>query len=146
MAYLQRWHDWCYVKLLLSRRVLCTPYNHALCQFLQSHICKVHACLTVTCHLHFGQNDRDLLHATVVTQGRNRYRNKSQHRKSTLEKNILLPLLRESIPWPFNHESSALTTELSLLPWVRWVRFHMVCELKGTRGVTSIFIKSLTNE
>ena len=45
----------------------------------------------VTCHLHFWQNDRDFLRATVVTRGWNGYRNKSQHRKSTLEKKILPP-------------------------------------------------------
>ena len=50
---------------------------------------KVYACLAVTCHLHFWQNDRDFLRATVVTRGWNGYRNKSQHRKSTLEKKIL---------------------------------------------------------
>ena len=47
--------------------------------------------LAVTCHLHFWQNDRDFLRATVVTRGWNGYRNKSQHRKSTLEKKILPP-------------------------------------------------------
>ena len=31
--YLQRWHGWCRVKLLPSRRVLCTPYNHAQVSF-----------------------------------------------------------------------------------------------------------------
>ena len=36
---------------------------------MQIHIHKVSACLAVTCHLHFWQNDRDLLHATAVTQG-----------------------------------------------------------------------------
>ena len=71
--------------------VLCTPYNHAPCHFMQSHIRKVYACLAVACHLHFWQNDQDLLRATVVTRGRNGYRNKSQHRKSTLEKKILPP-------------------------------------------------------
>ena len=45
---------------------------------MQSHIHKVHACLAVTCHLHFWQNDRDLLRATAVTRGWNGYRNKSQ--------------------------------------------------------------------
>ena len=45
--------------------------------------------LAVTCHLHFWQNDWDFLRATVVTRGWNGYRNKSQHRKSTLEKKIL---------------------------------------------------------
>ena len=48
-------------------------------------------CLAVTCQLHFLQNDRVLLCATAVTRGRNRYQNKSQHRKLTLEKKILLP-------------------------------------------------------
>ena len=49
MVYLQRWHGWCHMKLLPSRRVLCTPYNHAPCHFMQSHIRKVYACLAVTC-------------------------------------------------------------------------------------------------
>ena len=63
--------------------------------------------------------------------GWNRYRNKSQHRKLTLEKKIIPPLLQGLEPatfqsWvsnhscrhlnllPFNHESGTLTTELSL--------------------------------
>jgi len=50
-----------------SRRVLRTPYNHAPCHFMQSHIRKVYACLAVTCHLRFWQNDRGLLRATAVT-------------------------------------------------------------------------------
>ena len=81
---------------------------------MQSHIRKVYACLTVTCRLHFWQNDRDLLCATAVTQGWNRYQNKSQNRKLTMEKKIILPLCRDSNPGPFNHEFGALTTELSL--------------------------------
>ena len=93
-VYLQRWHSWCHMKLLPSRRVLCTPYNHAPRHFMQSHIRKVYACLAVTCHLHFWQNNRDLLCATAVTRGWNGYRNKSQHRKLTLEKRILPPLLQ----------------------------------------------------
>ena len=50
-------------------------------------------CLAVTCHLHFWQDDRDLLRATAVTRGWNGYRNKSQHRKLSLENKILPPLL-----------------------------------------------------
>ena len=45
----------------------CTMSRH----FMQSHIRRVHACLAVTCHLYLGQNDRDLLRATVVTRGGN---------------------------------------------------------------------------
>ena len=95
MVYLQRCllHGWCHVKLLPSRCVLCTPYNHAPCHYMQSHMRKVHACLAVICHLHFWQNDWDLLRATAVTRGWNGYRNKSQHRKLTLEKIILPQLL-----------------------------------------------------
>ena len=36
---------------------------------MQSHIRKVYACLVVTCHLHFWQNDRGLLRATAITHG-----------------------------------------------------------------------------
>ena len=61
----------------------------------------MYACLAVTCHLHFWQNDRDLLRATVVTRGWNGYRNKSQHRKSTLEKKILLPFQQGFEPATF---------------------------------------------
>ena len=91
-------------------QILCMPYNHAPCHFMQSHIRKVYACLAVTCHLHFWQNDQDLLHATAVTHGWNDYRNKSQHRKLTLEKKILLLLLQGFKPatfqawvWRSNH-------------------------------------------
>ena len=77
---------------------------------MQSHIRKVHACLAVTCHLHFWQNDRGLLCAIAVTRGWNGYQNKSQHRKLTLEKKILPPLLQWFEPvtfrswvWHSNH-------------------------------------------
>ena len=99
--YLQRWHGWCHMKLLPSRRVLCTPYNNAPCRFMQSHIRKVYACLAVTCHLHFWNTDRGLLRATAVTRGWNGYRNKSQHRKLTLEKKILPPLQQGFEPATF---------------------------------------------
>ena len=62
---------------------------------------KVYACLAVTCHLHFWQNDRDFLRATAVTRGWNVYRNKSQHRKSTLEKKILPPFQQGFEPATF---------------------------------------------
>ena len=53
----------------VSAQVLCTPYSHGPCHFMQSHIRKVYACLAVTCHLHFWQNDRDPVRATAVTRG-----------------------------------------------------------------------------
>ena len=72
----------------VSVQVLCTPFNHA-----PVYICRVYVCLAVTCYLHFWQNDRDILPAPAVTQGFNEYRNKSPHRKLTLEKKIIPPLL-----------------------------------------------------
>ena len=54
---------------------------------------RVNACLSVTCHLHFLQNDRGLLRSTAVTRELERAPNKSQHRKLSLEKKILPPLL-----------------------------------------------------
>ena len=54
---------------------------------------RAYACLGVTCHLQFWQNDRDLLRATAVTRGVERTPNKSQHRKLTLEKTITQWLL-----------------------------------------------------
>jgi len=75
--------------------------HHTLCHFMQSHIRKVHAYLAVTCNLHFWQNDWDLLRATVVTRGWNGYRNKSQHRRLTLEKKMFPPLLQGFEPTTF---------------------------------------------
>ena len=97
--YLQCWHGWCYMKLLPSRHKFCV--HHTTMSLMQSHILKVCACLAVTCHLHFGQNDRDLLRATAVTWGWNGYWNKSQRRKLTLEKKILPPLLQGFEPLTF---------------------------------------------
>ena len=88
---------------------------------------KVYACLAVTCHLHFWQNDRDFLRATVVTRGWNGYRNKSQHRKSTLEKKILPPFQQGFEPATFqsrvrcsNHW--AIPAPCVLLPCKIWIR------------------------
>ena len=88
----------------ISAQVLCTPYNHAPCHFMQIHILKVYVCLAVTYHLHFWQNDRGLLRATAVTRGWNGYRNKSQHKKSTLEKKILPLFLQGFEPATFRSQ------------------------------------------
>ena len=85
----------------VSAQGLCTPCNHAPCHFMHSHIHKVHACLAVTCHLHFWLNDQHLLHATAVARGWNGYQNKSQHRKLTRQKKILPPPLQGFEPLTF---------------------------------------------
>ena len=102
----------------VSRHVLCTAYYTTMYDFTVSLNAKAHTqgAFVSSCNLHFLQNDRDLVRATAVTRGWNRYRNKSQHRKSTMEKKISSRSCRDSNPRPFGHESGALTTELSPLP------------------------------
>ena len=82
----------------VSAQVLCTPYSHAPCHFMQSHIRKLYVCLT--CHLHFWQNSQDLLRATAVTRECNGYRNKSSQKVDTGEE-ILPPLLQGFEPATF---------------------------------------------
>ena len=99
------------------------PCTSLQCHFIWSRIgrCRVNVCLAVTCHLHVWQNDRDLLRATAVTRGRNGYRNKSQHRKLTMEKEILPPLLPGIEPEAFRLRACLSTTELSSLPIGKWL-------------------------
>ena len=51
--------------------------TNAEARFNKIRIRKVYACSALTCQMHFWQNDRDFLRATVVTRGWNGYRNKS---------------------------------------------------------------------
>ena len=92
------------------------PCTSLQCDFMQIKPHMSGACV-FSCPLHFWRNGRELFY--VLTRGWNGYRIKGQHRKLTLEKKILRPLLRDSNPQPFNHESSALTTELCPRP-IQW--------------------------
>ena len=123
----------------VSAQILCTPYNHAPCHFMQSHIRKVHACLAVTCHLHFWQNDRDLLRATAVTRGWNGYQNKSHHRKSTLEKKILPPLQRGFEPATF--QSRVRRSNHGAIPatWMQLIVTQRGCSFRTLSGNTRVF-------
>ena len=57
-------------ELLPLQRMFCVytiqPCTRLQFHFIRSHIDRVCACLAVTCHLHFWQNDRDLLRATAT--------------------------------------------------------------------------------
>ena len=79
---------------------------------MQSHIRKVYACLAVTCHLHFWQNDGIFLRATAVTGGGTdteiRVSTESRPRRRKFSRHPS----RDSNPRPFNHKSGALTTDL----------------------------------
>ena len=102
-----------------STKLSCTSLQ---CHFIWSHICTVHMCWFVTCQLRFWQNDWDILRATAVTLGQNRYQIMSQHRNLTVEKNIL-PLLLLGLPTPLSltHESCLLPLSYpSSLTWCQW--------------------------
>ena len=92
-------HGWCHVKLLSSQRV-CSVYTiqpcTMPCHFIQSHICMVHACLAVTRHLHFWQNDRDFLRANAVVW--NGYRNESAQKVDPVEEKLSRRSCRDSKP------------------------------------------------
>ena len=119
--------------------------TNAEARFNKIHIRKVYACLAVTCHLHFWQNDRDFLRATAVTRGWNGYRNKSQHRKSTLEKKILPPLLQGFEPATFqsrvrcsNHWAIPAPRDLSE-PYTGYVGAPaLACCTRLSRGVSVV--------
>ena len=103
----------------VSAQFLCVHHTtNAPCHFMQSHIRMVYACLAVTCHFHFWQNDRDLLRATVVTRGGG---TDVEIRVSTesrpWRRQFSGRSCRDSNPRPFNRESGALTTELSPPPF-----------------------------
>ena len=57
------------------------PCTSLQCYFIRSRIRKMHVCLPVTCHLHFWQNDRDLVGATAVSPGWKGYRNNYLYNK-----------------------------------------------------------------
>ena len=84
-----------------SRRVLRTPYKHAPCHFMQSHIRKVYACLAVTCYLRFLAEWPGSFTCYCGNTGVELIPNKSQHRKLTLEKKILPPLQQGFEPATF---------------------------------------------
>ena len=70
----------------VSVQVLCTPYNHVSCHFMQSHIRKVYA---FSCNLPPALLAEwlGLSRATAVTRGWNGYWNNSQHRSNPEEEN-----------------------------------------------------------
>ena len=109
-----------HAKLLQSWCKFCVHYT-TMHQFTVSlswiHIPRVYVCLVVTCHLHFGQNKQALLHATVVTQGWNGYRNGHQHEQNVYheeEHSYATPAGTQ--PKTFWSGVWHSTTELFLLP------------------------------
>ena len=125
--YLQRY--FCYMadvtwNLLLSRRTFCV-HRTIMHQFVMSRRC---VCLAVTWHLHFRQNGRDLLRANTVTWGWNRFQNKSQHRKLTLEKKILPQFVLGLELATFRSRVQRSSTELSLLHKLIGFDLHLYCK------------------
>ena len=80
-----------------------TTIHHATSLHAKPHIRRAHACIAVTCLLHRWQNDRGLLRATAVTRWPRR-------------KHFTCCTCQDSNPGPFDHETGAVTTELSPHP------------------------------
>ena len=60
------WRVACELVSLISSHTMPGQHYHAHSDCVGSRLC---ACLGVTCHLHFGQNDRGFLRATAVARG-----------------------------------------------------------------------------
>ena len=101
---------------VVSAQVLCTPYNHAPCHFMQNHIRKVHAYLAVPCHLHFWQNDRGLLRATAVTRGGTDTEVRVSTESGPQRRKISRRPCGDSNRRPFDHESGALALAARTAP------------------------------
>ena len=65
----------------------------------------VYACLGVSCHLHFWQNDKGLLRATVVTQGWNGHQIRDSTQNWLWRRNFSRRSCLDSNPQSFDHES-----------------------------------------
>ena len=52
----------------VSAHVLCAPYNHEPVYSVTLFKARVHVCLAVTYHLHFWQDDLDILSAAEITR------------------------------------------------------------------------------
>ena len=66
---------------------------------------RVYACLGVTCHLHFWQNDRGLLRATAVTRERTGHRIRVSTQNLLWRRKFSRRSCRDSNSQPFDHES-----------------------------------------
>ena len=85
---------------------------------------RVYACLNVTCHLHFWQNDWGLSHAPAITQGWNRHWIRVSTQSWLWRRKFSFCSCRHSNLQPFDHESGTLTNKLSILSWSLSVVIH----------------------
>ena len=110
-------HGWCHVKYCCLGA--CSVYTiQQRTSSLQCHfIHRVYVCLAVTCPGTFGR----MTGIFYMTRGWNRYRNKSQHRKLTLEKKIVPPLLRGLEPGTFRSRIQRSNHSAISDPMVRMV-------------------------
>ena len=74
---------------------------------------KVHACLGVTCHLHFWQNDWGLLCATAIKWGWIKHWIRVNTQSWPWRRKFSRQSCQDSNSRPFDHESSTLTNKLS---------------------------------
>ena len=119
-----------------------TTNNHAPCHITSckaTYVGCIHVCVAVTCHLHFGQNVQDLLHASAVTQTLLVSHSPSavadRQAKGKLDSILLLPCLKraETLSQFFSHRPLAYqcvsrTEEPVNIPFkMRLKKLHHFC-------------------
>ena len=132
--------------------------TNAEARFNKIHIRKVYACLAVTCHLHFLAEWPGFFTCYCGNTGVERYRNKSQHRKSTLEKKILPPFqqgfepatfqsrVRCSNHWAIPAPNSHTYLRFSPLYWHRQVLYFLSLYWHRQASMLLVFILTQTNQ
>ena len=83
---------------------------------------KLYACLDVTCHLQFWQNDRGLLRATAVTRAWNGHRIRVSTQSWLWRRKFFRRSCRDLNSQPFDHEFGALTNKQSRLDIKRGIK------------------------
>ena len=130
--------------------------NAEAARFNKIHIRKVYACLAVTCHLHFWQNDRDFLRATVVTRGWN-----SEIRTGIFSKSVTLWTALQVPLWSkphlvFRHKVYEIATQRSArythgrdcgaasksarFNCTNWTHFRLTSRFRGNSCIVMLWV------
>ena len=87
----------------------------------------MYACLGVTSHLHFWQNDRGLSRASAVTRGWNGHRVRVSTQSWLRRIKFSCCSCRDLNLQPFDHKPNALTNKLSWLIYCKQTRLKTLC-------------------
>ena len=124
----------------VSAHVLCTPYSHASVYSITSFAATYVRCmcvLAVTCHLHFGQNDRDLVRAFAVTRERITTGESAQKVDPGKENPSAAPAGTRTRDLSITSPALQPLTELSPLSHCLFIAFSTTTTTTTLRGIVS---------